>query len=524
MAITNQKPRSQPFSAAFVAAFIIVATPGCGAVDQPDEASAAPERGDNQDAPSPAPSGAAAPSLDALSDALDALSQEPTGRDGASLAALALKPSPAPGSASPADIALARRRGDALRAAETAGSAYDDRRRRAFRDFEEIARQERDLARRREALEAGLARAADLGGAPKALNRRREALAAEALAIAQVRTTFERADLADLRGARVTFSDRLKAIEEIDARIETAPPAAESPDEVTVADAADGAPGADPRARPAPQGPQARRLASLVADVEFGAFHAILIGNANYNDPGWPDLGTPIRDVARIGEILEDKYGFDAKILRDATRDEILETIEATQRRLEEEDNLLIYFAGHGRYNDKSGQGYWEPVDSIADGGYRNSISASEINAALAVSDVRKVLIVADSCFSGALARGAPNSDKMNADDAARTEFLARMVAKRSRVALTSGDLSPVSDGDGGGHSLFARAFINALVDNDEVALAQGLSLTVRERVVGVAKRRRQQEPQYLQLGRSGHDGGDFVFVPIGLIAESGAP
>lgn len=249
-------------------------------------------------------------------------------------------------------------------------------------------------------------------------------------------------------------------------------------------------------------------------EVEFGTYHALLIGNQNYEDPNWPDLDTSHNDVNAIGAILKDKYGFETVILRDANRYEILKAISDLGDRLGPSDNLLIYFAGHGQYIDKISSGYWEPVDSVP---YKtvNSISVQDVNAQLSLTDARKVLVVSDSCYSGAFTRAPFAMLDEGAAHNTREKYLQQIADKRSRNVMTAGGLQPVADGLGNGHSLFARAFISALVDNDEVALGRDLFSRVRDVVtVSATQMNWEQEPEYDEIVHSGHEGGDFIFVP----------
>ncbi len=249
-------------------------------------------------------------------------------------------------------------------------------------------------------------------------------------------------------------------------------------------------------------------------DIDFGTYHAILIGNANYVDTNWHDLDTPHNDVRRIGEILETRYGFRTDILIDATQDEILAAIETAQQTLGDKDNLLIYFAGHGKYSDDAKVGFWEPVDSITTG-FRKSISAQEVNMYLSAMRARKVLVISDSCYSGVFAREMTAQLDPNANPGELERFYMIQAAKRSRVAMTAGGMKPVVDGIGNGHSLFASAFINALMENDDVALARNLFTSIRRNVVsGAAQFNLDQEPSFADLVHTGHEGGDFIFVP----------
>ena len=74
---------------------------------------------------------------------------------------------------------------------------------------------------------------------------------------------------------------------------------------------------------------------------------------------------------------------------------------------------------------------------------------------------------------------------------------------------MTSGGLEPVLDGGGGGHSVFANAFLQVLRENPVVLLGQQVFSQLRTRVVVNA----DQTPEFSDVRKAGHDGGDFIFV-----------
>jgi hypothetical protein len=90
------------------------------------------------------------------------------------------------------------------------------------------------------------------------------------------------------------------------------------------------------------------------------------------------------------------------------------------------------------------------------------------------------------------------------------------VLKQRSRTALTSGGLAPVLDAGRGGHSVFANAFIDSLRSSEYGVLeGQRLFLDVVARVTQAAYDRRfEQVPQYAPIKFSGHEAGDFFFVP----------
>jgi uncharacterized caspase-like protein len=124
--------------------------------------------------------------------------------------------------------------------------------------------------------------------------------------------------------------------------------------------------------------------------------------------------------------------------------------------------------------------------------------------------DANHVLVVADSCYSGTLTRGATMAPPADVD---RTVWLKRMEEKRSRTALTSGALEPVVDSGGSGHSIFSKALLTALTDNVDAIDGQALFALVRRPVVLNA----DQTPTYSDIRAAGHDGGDFILVPAAL-------
>ena len=229
----------------------------------------------------------------------------------------------------------------------------------------------------------------------------------------------------------------------------------------------------------------------------------MVIGNDSYEY--LPDLMTAAADAKAITKVLRDEYGFEVELLIDADRRKILRTLSKLRRKLTEEDNLLVYYGGHGILDRDAERGYWLPVD--AEEGFIDSwISNATITDQLKAIDAWHVLVMADSCYSGAILReaGAPVEDIGD-----RKTFLERLAIKKSRTVMSSGGLEPVADGGGSGHSVFANAFLSALADNRSVMETQRLFTVLREKVAVNA----DQTPEYADVRKAGHDGGDFIFV-----------
>jgi hypothetical protein len=229
-------------------------------------------------------------------------------------------------------------------------------------------------------------------------------------------------------------------------------------------------------------GPAAEKPA---ASPGFGEFHALVIGNQAYAH--LPSLTTAYADADRVAAVLSDRYGFRVTLLRDATRYDILSALNRLRGELDENDNLLVYYAGHGDLDQSNMRGYWLPVDAERDSN-ANWISNTAITDVLNTMSALHVLVISDSCYSGSLTRSALAQLDPGMSDEARSTWVRAMASKRSRTALTSGGLAPVLDQGGGAHSVFARALLEVLEQNQGVLEGQRLYRELSARVTYAAE------------------------------------
>lgn len=251
-----------------------------------------------------------------------------------------------------------------------------------------------------------------------------------------------------------------------------------------------------------------------LAGMNFGRYYAIVIGNQNYQRI--ESLQTPKYDAARAARILADKYGFTVQILDDANDITMLKTINDLNAVLKPEDNVLIYYAGHGT-RLKSGafeSGYWLPVNADAPPEDRFWIPNEQITGHLGRLTARRVLVVADSCYSGLLSTD-PSYLFLNDKVSYSKEYIKYKLPKRARLLLSSGGDKPVLDEGSGGNSVFARAFLDELEANQGIMSSPELFSRIRKRVeVAAAKNKFVQTPEFKSIKGAGHEVGDFFFVP----------
>lgn len=235
--------------------------------------------------------------------------------------------------------------------------------------------------------------------------------------------------------------------------------------------------------------------------VDLGRYHALVIGANDYKS--LPKLRSAVADAEAVASVLKELYGFEVETLIDPTRRQIVVALDKMRQRLDVDDNLLIYYAGHGILDHAAGRGFWLPVDA-SDETMVDWVSTATITDALRAAVAKHIMLVVDSCYSGALTRGV----KIEGQKQVVLEALSK---KRTRVVLTSGGLEPVSDTGGGNHSVFAKALLDALRENSGVLLGSELFSRIRRPIMLNA----EQTPEYGDIRYAGHEGGDFIFARV---------
>jgi tetratricopeptide (TPR) repeat protein len=230
-------------------------------------------------------------------------------------------------------------------------------------------------------------------------------------------------------------------------------------------------------------------------------FHAILIAANEYQDPAIDDLQNPTRDAESLKQILQSNYTFEANNIQtvyNKTREEIMQAIIQKANSLGDNDNLLIFYAGHGiAEKDKFGDvdGYWIPA-SAKKGMSSTYISSDDINKALKRSNSKHILVIADACFSGAFTRSISN----DAPKEIQVQY-----TYPSRKIMASGNMEPVPD-----NSKFIFYLNKNLKENKVKYLtAKDLFNNFYKAIINNT----ETFPQYAAIKGVGDEGGEFVFI-----------
>ncbi|MEY4429093.1 MAG: hypothetical protein RLZZ182_1782, partial [Pseudomonadota bacterium] len=180
-----------------------------------------------------------------------------------------------------------------------------------------------------------------------------------------------------------------------------------------------------------------------LAAAGSGRRWALLIANQAYS--AWGPLDTPVQDAQAVGDVLRDRYGFDVQWVRNGTRAQMLQALQTLRSRVGPNDQVLVYYAGHGQMDSVTARGYWIPVDGDRQDVSR-WVSVIDVTDQLSAMSAKHVMVIADSCYSGTLTHSLmPQIDTALADTQRRQalDFLSR---QKVRVAMTSGGLEPVMD------------------------------------------------------------------------------
>lgn len=203
----------------------------------------------------------------------------------------------------------------------------------------------------------------------------------------------------------------------------------------------------------------------------IGKCHAVFFATDNYKDKQIKKLKNPISDAEAIAKILESDYGFTTEMYKDPTGTKILQTLRSlAQKKFGPEDQLFIYFTGHGEFDEVSRAGYLIP----SDGDSKDTLGSTLVDYAELKDKINKlssghIILCIDACFSGSASDKIALGEKKNArpsglrpeDSDINIRKINERKSIRSRLLLTSSGNTPSYDGVD--RSPFADVIINAL-------------------------------------------------------------
>jgi hypothetical protein len=244
----------------------------------------------------------------------------------------------------------------------------------------------------------------------------------------------------------------------------------------------------------------------------YSGYHALVVGCGDYR-AGWPQLPHPVADAREVAATLK-QLDWEVELLEDPGWDRLdtaLNRLITGPGRVKDKA-VLFWFSGHGHTleeADGTKLGYIVPVDAPMPakdeiGFMRRAIDMRQIETVAKRIRSKHVLMVFDSCFSGALftmVRAAPS------------HYIEEKITEPVREFITAGrENEKVPD-----RSVFKVVFIQGIKDGyadfnrDGYVTGEELGAYLQEKVINYS--RKAQHPQFGKINNPRLDKGDFVFV-----------
>jgi hypothetical protein len=235
--------------------------------------------------------------------------------------------------------------------------------------------------------------------------------------------------------------------------------------------------------------------------------YALLFVTDKYDN--WNSLVNPVFDGRSIATELQNVYGFKVEIIENPSQDVIFRKLrEYSEKKYQPLDQLFIFFAGHGYFDETFKEGYVVVKESMKDDpGKTSYVSYNRLRSVVNVIPCEHTLLTMDVCFGGTFDEAIASARDIDVyQEVSQADFIMRKLAAKTRKYLTSGGKQYVSDGIPGKHSPFAKRMIDAM---RSLGGSDGI-LTLTELWPYVEKL--NPEPK---LGKFGDDapGSEFVFV-----------
>lgn len=229
-------------------------------------------------------------------------------------------------------------------------------------------------------------------------------------------------------------------------------------------------------------------------------FYALIMGANDYTDNSITDLDNPISDATKLYNVLTSRYTFepnDVIFLKDPTREQIINELDRLTRKVGKNDNLLIFYAGHGYWDKETDFGYWIPTDSKANS-TANWMANSQIKDYVAAIKSKHTLLIADACFGGSIFHDRKAFQEGSSP-------IKQAYDAQSRKAMTSGNLTEVPD-----RSIFLEQLVSRLNANTkDYITAEEIFGSIKDLVMNSSP----VTPMYGDIKDAGDEGGDFIFV-----------
>lgn|GEM_PF-2446613 len=242
---------------------------------------------------------------------------------------------------------------------------------------------------------------------------------------------------------------------------------------------------------------------------------ALVVGTSDYTTTAtWPRLPNAKLDAFALADELERRYGYTVTRLDqpDAA------TFKLALRQLSEDatqaDDLLVFVAGHGHFDDVDNAGYLVFRDGERDC-ERGCYAFDNLKRSLFGSKARHILVMFDVCYGGTfdlrVAIGQGATDRSRSDPESLRRLLRDYAQYPSRLVFASVGKASTTDGRVGTHSPFMTSLLITLArpgQNGVVSLDR-MFLAMQDN----AETTKVQRPTAFEARTPHHPNGTFLFI-----------
>jgi hypothetical protein len=226
------------------------------------------------------------------------------------------------------------------------------------------------------------------------------------------------------------------------------------------------------------EGVSSSRSMTLHREKPRGRIWLAVVGVSEYRDPSLADLDFAKDDAVAVHSLYRQLGIPDEQVIKLLDQEATLANIKRSlgtdlvKHATNPDDTVLIYFAGHGeREADRSSadsDGYSKyllPHDVRPDDLFGSALSMEELSRILQRLRSERVVLIIDSCFSGAAGGRTPFEPTAGSRGVTSAEFLSRMAnAGKGRVILTASDSHEVAqESSNRRHGIFTYFLLEGL-------------------------------------------------------------
>jgi hypothetical protein len=204
--------------------------------------------------------------------------------------------------------------------------------------------------------------------------------------------------------------------------------------------------------------------------------YALVIGTNKYKGkPTWEDLQNPGNDAKAMSEVLSNKFGFKVKTLYDKPKDTIVNELIKYKQTLTENDNFIIFVAGHGHYDTNFMDCFLVFPESLSlneDPTRKSYLAMASLKPLLDNLPSKRIFAIFDICYGAYFDIKAPDLSLSDYNKFKAQEIdtlISRKNKYISRIFIASGKGSvPDYWSTNYRHSPFADRIINNLLEEKD--------------------------------------------------------